>query len=465
MKQLYIAILLLFTVSVVSAQDNTMVFTKGIPQSSQVNVAYRPVQKWYLSMPAIGSIGFNTSNSGFSWNDLIRKGTGTQADSLIIDLDYAAGQMQDNNLFATDASLQIIGFGFAVKKWFFTFDINQKMKAKFNYPKSLFDIRYGNWDYDNGTPISHSFSDMYLNTIDYNEIAIGASKSINDKLTVGLKLKYLMGVANVQTEYMNLEIETFENGDMRLSSDASIQTNVPLDVTYDEDGYVDDVVVSDDADEALLSSDNTGWAFDLGATYQLTDKIMLGLAFNDLGYIKWKNQPSRLFTNGVFDYEGVDISDKLTGDDNDKDYLDELSDDFNDSFHLEHENSGAYTTGIMGNMTLSAEYQLAKWANVGLVSKNYWVDKKWLMHTTLGAGVQAGRILSASLTYSYMKNAPFNIGAGMALNLGPVQIYAVTDNLNSAIKPASAKYVNARLGLNFVFNGKRSKEEAAVPVE
>lgn len=461
MKQLYIALLLLAISLGVGAQDNSLMFTKGIPQSTQLNPAFRPVKKWYLAMPALGSVQFNGSNSGFSWSDIVRKGTGLQADSLIIDLEHAASQMQDNNLFATEASLQVLGFGFAVKEWFFTFDINHKLKAKMNYPLTFMNLRYGNWDYDGNKPVNHSFSDMYVNGLDYHELAIGASRTINEKLTVGMRVKYLVGVANVQSEYFNLDMETFENGSMRIVSDASFRTNIPLDITYDAEGFVDDFDVSDSADDLFTSTKNTGWGFDFGATYQLTDKLLLGAAFNDIGFIKWKEGTSRLYTSGIFEYDGVDVSDEITGDEGDADYLDQLADDFENTFRFNND-GGSYKTGLMGSFNVSADYQLKRWLNLGLVSKNYFVDSKLVPQVTLATGLQAGRVLSTAITYSYMKNAPANLGAGMALNLGAFQVYAVTDNLNSVFKPSSAKYVNARLGINFVFNGKREKVEEVV---
>ncbi len=461
MRQIYIAIMILAFGFSAAAQDNSLMFTKGIPQSTQLNAAFRPVKKWYLAMPALGSVQFNGANSGFSWSDIIRNGTGQQADSLMIDLDYAASQMQDNNLLVTEASIQVLGFGFAVKEWFFTFDINHKLKAKMNYPLSFMNLRYGNWDYDGNKPVNHSFSDLYVNGLDYHEVAIGASKPINDKLTLGLRVKYLMGVANVQSEYFKLDMETFENGNMRIASDAAFRTNIPLDITYDAEGFVEDLDVSDDADDMLISTKNTGWGFDFGATYQLTDKLMLGAAFNDIGFIKWKDGTSRLYTKGAFEYDGLDVSDELTGDEGDEDYLDQLADDFEDTFRFNNDDEG-YTTGLMGSFNVSADYQFKRWLNFGLVSKNYFVEDKLVPQVTLATGLQAGRILSTAITYSYMKNAPANLGAGMALKLGAFQVYAVTDNLNAALKPASAKYVNARLGINFVFNGKREKAEEVV---
>jgi len=435
------------------AQDNSLMFTKGIPQSTQLNPAFRPVKKWYVAMPALGSVQINGSNSGFSWSDIIRNGTGMQADSLIIDLDYAASQMQDNNLFATEASIQVLGFGFAVKEWFFTFDINHKLKAKMNYPLTFMNLRYGNWNYDGNKPINHSFSDMYVNGLDYHEVAIGASKPINDKLTLGLRVKYLIGVANIQSEYFNFELETFENGSMRIASDASFRTNIPLDVTYDAEGYIDDLDVSDDADDLFTSTSNKGWGFDFGATYQVTDKLLLGAAFNDVGFIKWNEGTSRLFTKGTFEYDGVDVSEELTGDAGDADYLEDLADDFEETFRFNNDEE-SYKTGLMGNFNVSADYQFKEWLNFGLVSKNYFVDDKLIPQVTLATGLQAGRVLSTAITYSFMKNAPANLGAGLRLNLGAFQVYGVTDNLGSVFNLANAKYINARLGINFVFNGR-----------
>ena len=261
-----------------------------------------------------------------------------------------------------------------------------------------------------------------------------------------------MGVASMESEYMNLDIQTLDNGYMRIAADAAFRTNMPLEISYDDAGYVDDVQF-DSFSNQLVSTKNSGFGFDIGATYQLTDKLLLGAAINDIGYIKWKDETSRFYTNGVFEYTGIDVSEELTGDAGDQEYLEDIVDDFEDTFRFSDE-GGSYTTGLMGSFNVSADYQFKHWLNFGFVSKNYWVDKKLVPQITLATGLQAGRTLSGVLSYSYMKNAPANLGAGMAFNLGAFQLYAVTDNLTSMFKPSTAKYVNARLGINFVFNGK-----------
>ncbi len=458
-KKTTLSLVLLLCVVAVSAQDNSLLFTRGIPQSTQLNPAFRPVKKWYVAMPALGSVQINGSNTGFSWNDIIRSGTGTQADSLIIDLDYASSKMQDNNLFTTEATIQIIGFGFAMKDWFFTFDINHKLKAKVNYPLSLMNLRYGNWNYKGDVPISHSLSDLYVDGMDYNEIAFGASKPINDRLTVGLRVKYIMGVAHAGSEYMNFDMQTFEDGSLRITSDAAFRTSVPLDISRNKDGYVSNIDVKDSfgADDFIFGK-NSGFGFDAGASYQLMDKLTIGAAVNDIGFVRWSNETSRFTTNGTFNYTGINVSEELTGDEGDGDYFDALIDDFEETFRFSG-GEESYTTGLMGSFNVTADYQFRHWLNFGFASKNYFVEDKLVPQLTLATGVQAGRVLSGTITYSYMKNSLANLGAGMALNLGAFQVYAVTDNLTSMLKPSNAKYINARLGINFVFNGKKEKEE------
>ena len=457
-KKTALLLVLFFCVAALRAQDNSLMFTKGIPQSTGLNPAFRPVKKWYIAMPALGSVKLNGSNSGFSWNDIIRRGTGTRADSLIVDLDYAGRQMQDNNLFATEASVQLIGFGFAAKDWFFTFDINHKLKAKVNYPLSLMNLRYGNWNYKGDVPISHSLSDLYVNAMNYNEIALGASKPVSDRLTLGLRVKFIMGVAHLESEYMNFDMQTFENAGLCIRSDAAFRTSVPLSITHDANGYVSRIAVKDSFGvDDFAAGKNRGFGFDAGATCQLSDNLMIGVAFNDIGLVRWSNETSRFTSKGVFNYKGVNVSEELTGDEGDGDYLDRLANDFEETFRFSSGNE-RYTTGLMGSFNVSADYRFRQWLNFGFVSKNYFVEDKLIPQLTLAAGLQAGRILSGAVTYSYMKNAPANLGTGMSFNLGVFQLYAVTDNLISMLKLSNAKYVNARLGINFVFNGDKERE-------
>ena len=452
MKKLYISLILITIYSISFAQDNALTFLKGVPQSTQINPAFRPVKGSYIALPGIGSIKVNGQNSGFSWSDIITQGSGSRADSLIINLDNLANEMQENNHLVSEASVQILGFGFLSDQSYISFDINYRFKAKINYPSSLLDLRFGNWDYENDRPINHSMANMYVNGMNYTEFALGYNRYIGERLTVGMRLKYLFGVANVESEKFDLVIETFDYGNMKVHSDVAFQTSLPVKVEYDEEGYVSSISYDENIDRGdLFTNKNQGWGFDLGLTYQITNKIMLGAAINDLGFINWKTRTTRFYSKGSFEFEGLDISDELSGEEsNQDDYWDMLAEEFENSFKISEEEI-SYRTGLMGSFNVTAEYKLKHWINFGAISKHYIVDGTWIPETTLAAGLNPGKGLSTVFTYSMMKNAPANFGAGIMLKGGPLQFYAITDHLNSLLKLDKARYVNARLGVNLIF--------------
>lgn len=452
MKQLYTILITLTLAASGLAQDNALMFLKGVPQASQVNPAFRPVKGNYFSLPAIGSIKINGQNSGFSWSDLITKGSGLRADSLILNLDNLSNSLQDNNQLATEASLQILGFGFASGQSYFSFDMNLRFKAKLNYPSSLLDLRHGNWDYENDIPINHSTSDLHINGLNYTEIALGYNRYIGDRLTVGLRLKYLFGIASIESEKFNVGVETLENGYMRVYTDIDLQSSLPVTYQYDEEGYVNSMSFDENIDRGdFFTNKNQGWGLDLGLSYQASNSLTLSAAVNDLGYINWKTRSTRLYSNGEFTFDGMDISNEISGNESQNtEYWDELAEEFKNTFKVSEEEI-TYKTGLMASFNLSAEYQPKSWFSLGAISKSYILDGKWIPETTIAAGLNAGRALSTVFTYSMMKNAPANFGAGLMLKGGPLQLYCATDHINSLLDPHKAKYINARLGINLIF--------------
>lgn len=453
MKRLYITSIFAILVLLSYGQDNAFLFLKGVPQTTQLNPAFRPIKGNYFALPALGSIKVNGSNSGFSWSDIIRQGTGIQSDSLIVDLDHVAGQLQDNNLIASEAAIQILGFGMYAGNTYFTFDMIHKFKGQFNYPASILDLRYGNWDYENDKPINHSMSDLSFNGIDYTEIAFGFSTPVNEDITIGARFKYLFGMANIKTDNFDVGIETFDDGSMEVRSKASILTSLPVEIEYDEDGYVNSIQYDETIDPgSLFANDSRGMAIDLGVTWRLFNNLTLGAAVNDLGYINWKTRTRRFYSDGTFAYTGVDLSDNLKGEEgNSTNYWEEIGDSLQNTFQVSDE-SITYRTGLQGSFNLTADYQHRNWLNFGAVSRNYFIDGKWTPEFTLAAGISPGKALSTVVTYSMMKNAYTNLGAGIALRGGPLQLYFVTDNLNTLMSMNTARYLNMRLGINLIFD-------------
>jgi len=62
----------------------------------------------------------------------------------------------------------------------------------------------------------------------------------------------------------------------------------------------------------LLKSKNRGVALDLGAVYQLNNRITFSAAVNDIGYINWKDYTHSYTLNDVYySFKGLNMLDYL----------------------------------------------------------------------------------------------------------------------------------------------------------
>lgn len=328
------------------AQDNTLFFLRSLPQKANINAAVIPEGKAFIGFPALSSVHYDYYNSAFAMKDVLHLGTGARADSLIIDVNGFANSLTDNNVLFNEFSNTWLTFGFKVKSNFFTFALSTKYKSKIFYPSSIGAIPDGNYDYSTGQTQTLSTTGTNFNTIAYNELALGYAKVINEKVTVGGRIKFLQGIGDVHTEHVDIDVATTSNSEMTISTDILVKTSLPIDVKLDSLGYVDGVESADDMDVAKFL-DNRGFGVDLGATYKPIPKLTLGVALNDIGYIRWSAYPNTFTSSTTFKYSGVDLSDMFIDGDNSSEYFDQMSDSIKNSFKVENSASN-YTTGVTG---------------------------------------------------------------------------------------------------------------------
>ena len=70
---------------------------------------------------------------------------------------------------------------------------------------------------------------------------------------------------------------------------------------------------------------------------------------------------------------------------------------------------------------------------------------------SIGGNYQVAEFLRLGATYSIEDNEFSNLGLNASLHVGPVQVYAITNNILTAFRPLDANYQTARLGVNLVF--------------
>ncbi len=453
--------MMVISMQMIHSQQNILYFMNGIHQSSELNPAYQSNCKVFVGMPVLSNISLNLSNTGFKYNDFIRKGTGSLSDSLIMDWNNVKGKLGKNNYFLANFNLTFLNFGFWADDNYFTFSMSNKTSSYFSYPKDLATLSEGNGN-NIGEDNALKLNGVGPHAINYTELAFGMSRQIDKQLTVGGKMKILMGAFALSKKKTDLELYTADvekNYELTLKTDMEINASGPITVKKGDNGKVDDLEVDDiKVSDVIFPAKNMGLAFDFGATYQLNDQVKLYASIIDLGFIRWSKNTYGFHQKEEVSFDGINIA--LVGEDSNGDIGKQVGDSIGDLFEFD-ESNGKFTTWLSTSIYLGGTYEVTEGINLGLLSKTFFYNRKLHQGVILSANFTPTNWFSGTLSYSMINRSYANLGMGMGLNLGGFQIYMLTDYI-TATKLKSSKSLGFQLGLNMYFGCKNRKNQLNV---
>ncbi len=363
MKTKILSAILLLAVSVgASAQSlKSGYFTEGFTYRHQINPAFQPERR-YVSFPVLGNmnIGLN-GNVGLSTFLYESKKPGYDLTTFLsneVSSETFLSKLKGKNRIGADINMQIFSFGMPMLDGFFTFDLGVHADMRMTMPKDLFVFMKKGMSSD---VTRYSLSNIGASANSYVQIAPGYSRKINDKLTVGGKLKFLVGLAQVNAQYDNLDI-TMSQDRWLIQSQGYIQSAIKgygLTFKENEEGYM----AIDGFDETTGGMGPTGFgmAIDLGATYQLLDDLQLSASITDIGFMSWKNVTrADAASEFLFDgFEGIvtDEDDPAYEGNSIDDQMEQLGDDLEDFFRFrENKSKTKSTKALAATLNIGAEY-------------------------------------------------------------------------------------------------------------
>lgn len=437
MKKAYILLIIsisvIFDSSKVLAQSEFgLYFSDRVWQTHKMNPARLQINHFTFSFP---SPYLGIGNSGFTFNDLVRPIPNSDATEL--DVDNLVSILDDQNTLRLQAELDAFMVGLRVKNWQFTLAASAYMRGFVQYPQSLVEFAWnGNSEFiGQETEIA---PDIHL--LSYSEIALGTTYSLNDKLTLGLRLKYITGLANVHTEYASATVYNDpEYYQMTLSTDVLIHTSML------DPGDPDNI---DPTFEFEPFNDNQTIALDLGLEYKLNEKFSFGLSATNLGgAIKWKQTVSNFRSEGEYTFEGLDASDILTDTELD---ADSIADEISDTFEFQETNEG-YTTNLPVRLFVSGTYHASDNFRLSGLFASEWFHGNQYTSATISANKDLGKIFSGGISYTLQKKSYDNLGLNVSLRAFPFLWYLATDNIPAVVSPRYTRGTNFRFGMNLVF--------------
>lgn len=459
MKKIYrifavIALICTFLTS--NAQVDRLSLTL-LPRMPFSNLNNPGIRVNYNGMFGIGLSNFDVSlyNSSLLYDNIYRFENG---EPVAIDgVKLINGLQEQGNSLRTDLSLDIVNAGFRVKKLFFNIDWRLRIESQFLYSKDFLGFFVmGNAYYMDDNPADFNF-DVSANL--FSEIGVTAQYDVNERLTVGIRPKLLIGLANSGIDNEHTKIYT-DSETYAMSADVSYRMrgasilNREINTLGDLASLFDFGQLS--IGEAMSIGENIGFGIDLGGEYLINKNIGVAAGIYDLGFITWRN--TKIKSKEV---EGIVVNNAII---NNVEELESI--DYNKIVSNLVENIWGndsvfdgedYNTALKTRVQMQGYYQLNDMLRGTIIAQSYFINGKMYPSVTLAySGSFAGFFnLTANYTYStYIGNS---VGIGAGLHLGPFNIYAATDNVLVATKLGKAtpemlsayKAINLRFGIVF----------------
>lgn len=440
--------LALATSSLLHAQtEQSLFFMKNVYQSSYANAANLPNYRVSVTLPGLGGLAVGVVNNGFDLRSISR----FQNDTTFIDGNKLVNGLGKNNLIAVNLQYDLFALRFRSRRTFFSFNVSDRFFFRFNYPKSLMELLwYGNTRF---LGQNLAIQNLGVSSTLYREFGVGIAHEAG-RFTFGGRLKLLQGFANVSTSRSEATLftaPTFDN--------LEVQSNLTVNTSGYDEKYYEDI---DAAKVRSIMTDfsNRGLGLDASLGYQATDALKLHAGFNNLGRIRWTKFVKNYTSQGSVDFQGVELGTLVRDSVVDfSNYLDSVGKRF--EFR---ESANAYSTGILANYFVSANYTFDPAFSLGgAVFMEYYFGLR--PATTLAAQIALNRWLEMNLTWSTQHRKYDVFGAALMVKPGPFQFFLAGDNLLGGFNPANVRSFNLRFGINLVFGRIRAQDELPQPME
>jgi len=430
-----ITILLIFSNNIFAQQEMGL-SSMDIWQSSKTNPAYISKNKITVGLP---NIHLNYYNTGGAFSQFVVDYLNEENS---INVGDAINKLSDDgNILRGVSEIETLSVGYRIGKNIqLGFSHTQKTDVFMDFPKTIAKLFFeGNGQYV-GETIGLN-NDLQL--MAYNEFALSAAIRFS-KLTAGVKVKGLTGIANASTSKNDLSL--FTDSDVyQLTLNSDYQLDVSTFGTVDDLSNFNIGVGEYNFEEIITK--NSGVAIDLGVTYEVNDKLKIGASILDLGKIQWSENVTNYSSSGNETYDGFDFA---QFNNNDSISFSSAIDTLENAFNFRKTND-EFSTTLPLKIYLTANYQFNNMLRFGgmLYNENYRGQNFSVV--ALSANAKLNKILSVGAVYSGRTDSFFNLGLNFVVNLGPAQLFATTDNILAAAKPYESTNVNLRTGLNLLF--------------
>ncbi|NDP21025.1 MAG: OmpA family protein [Paludibacter sp.] len=452
---------------------------ENLPVRNSLNPAFQPLSNFYLGFPVLGYSQFNLGNNSITLQDVVYN----DANGNPITFLHPNGNKRNfyNALKPTtginaDFQVNLLEFGFRTGKSYWNFSLKEKIDGQIGIPSDILKLLFF------GTPeLENNFFDfrpLGLQATAYTEAGLGFSRVLNDKLTVGAKLKLLYGNANVSAVNENFTLNAGIE-EWALKGNGSINYSSPIDLNGNSFQTFDLALPTSILD--YVKPSGLGAGFDLGFTYKPIKNLTLSAALTDFGMIRWNKNLKKIGFEVDYKFTGLD-SLNINSNTNFNTIADSLFSSIQSSFKDSVETlSTAYNTNTSPKINVGVEYSLLNnKLSLGLLSRTLFQNKTPFQEFTASINGRPVNWFNMSLSYSILNGRMSNIGAGIGLRTGfihwfvsadyiplyyiPLQLNQINSDfpIFNALIPSKTSGFNVAFGVNLVLGNRKDTDKDGV---
>jgi Family of unknown function (DUF5723) len=451
MKKIYIAFSFGLIINQLAAQSGALGYgSQSFMAANSSNPALGGKDVRFVL--GLGNFNLDATNS-FKLTDLLTK-TSTNT---VINLSSFASKLSASNSLGMEMSSDLAHIGFRLAGFYVSAGAQMFSNSQVSFSNSAIKLlAEGNLKNPNVSLTNESiYSQTFIST------HLGLSRSfLNDKLSIGVRVKQITGIAHLETKKLNYTIKTDANSyplyALQLKSDVDIQAGGVFATVLN--------ALGDSAKFANLSTNLTtnpvtgsGLGFDLGVSYHLNHKLSVSASAINLGSINWKQEngiTAKAQGSGTFDWKGYNY--RIGADDNADLNTDSITKAAKNAL-VPGTTPTAYSSSLPTAFHIGAAYQLSKKQQISVIYRTQTAGK--VTNTLLGASyrLQLLKSLQISAGVSLPSGAAMTFGGGLVWSPGPVQLYLMSDNISGV---DNVNRMHFQAGLNIVL---RRKKDAVIP--
>jgi hypothetical protein len=467
----FLFIYLAFGLSVVVCQNKQLLYNWEVtPQTLMLNPGSLVSSQFHAGMPLASQFHFNAGSSGVSVFDVFAD-DGVDINTKITNI---ISELSSRDFFTINQQLDVLNFGWLSKGMepvYFSGGMYQELDVIAYFPKDIAILAWeGNRDYIGK---AYDFNDVSARADLLTVYHFGVNKQVSKKLTAGVRLKLYSSLISVSSTRNK---GAFKTSIREGTANVYEHTVTDLDVEVKTSGFLSlDGLEQSQVNKKLLGrallGGNLGVGLDAGITYQFDNQLSLTASVLDLGAIFHTNDTELYRAKGDYTLDGIElIFPELVNGEPAIPYYDNLEDDIAREIPVDTLNTG-YTQLRPTKINAALHYDFGRFVGDkgGCNCKNNGTKQKRVSQ----AGVQYynifrprglqfagtlyytrrfGNTLSIKTTYTLDSYSAKNVGAGMFLNIGGVNLFLAADNLLQMSNLAKANSVSLQVGLNYILN-------------